>query len=91
MRHVSDAVYHNKKSLAESKVCNKRKFHFFLFIYLFTYLCIYLFIYLMLAITEQILVTIKKSNKILTNVNTIVTKPNKQKTFSIKNIKDKIF
>ena len=35
----------------------------------------------MLTITEQILFTIKNSNKMLIDANTLVKKPNKHKTF----------
>ena len=36
---------------------------------------------LMLTITEQILFTIKNSNKMLIDANTLVKKPNEHKTF----------
>ena len=45
----------------------------------------------MLASTEQILFTIKNSNKMLIDVNTLVKKPIGHRRFYIKNIKDKIF
>ena len=45
----------------------------------------------MLTITEQILFTIKNSNKILIDINTLVKKPIEHKKIYIKNIKDKIF
>ena len=45
----------------------------------------------MLASTEQILFTIKNSNKMLIDVNTLVKKPIEHRKFYIKNIKDKIF
>ena len=45
----------------------------------------------MLTITEQILLTIKNSNKILIDVNTLVKKPIEHKKFYIRNIKDKRF
>ena len=44
----------------------------------------------MLTITEQILFTIKNSNKMLIDVNILVKKPIEHKKY-IKNIKDKIF
>ena len=41
----------------------------------------------MLTITEQILFTIKNSNKMLTDVNTLVEKPIEHNTFYKKKIK----
>ena len=40
---------------------------------------------LKLAITEQILLTMKNSNKVLIDVNTLVKKPSEHETFYIKN------
>ena len=45
----------------------------------------------MVTITEQILFTIKNSNKMPIDVNTLVNKPIEHKKFYIKNIRDKIF
>ena len=53
------------------------------------YFFYFIFLSLMLTITEQILFTIKNSNKILIDINTLVKKPIEQ--IYIKNIKDKIF
>ena len=41
--------------------------------------------------TEYILFTIKYSNKMLIDVNTLIQKPSENIKFYIKNIKDKIF
>ena len=49
--------------------------------YLFIYLFILLILSLLLTITEQILLTIKNSYKMLTNINTLVKKPIEHKTF----------
>ena len=46
---------------------------------------------LMLAITEQILFTIKNSNKMLIDIDTLVQKPIEHKRVYIKNREDKIF
>ena len=45
----------------------------------------------MLAITEQILFTIKNSNKMLIDIDTLVQKPIEHKRVYIKNRGDKIF
>ena len=58
-------------------------------LFLFIYLFILFILSLTLAITEQILLTIKNSGKILFGVNTLVKKPSEHKTLYIKNIKDK--
>ena len=55
----------------------------------FIYLFILFILSLTLTITEQILLTIKNSSKILFDVNTLVKKPSEHKTLYIKNIKDK--
>ena len=55
-------------------------------------LFIYLFLFipsLMLTITEQILFTMKNSNKMLIDVNTLAGKPIEHERFYIQNIKDK--
>ena len=44
----------------------------------------------MLTIAEQILFTIKNSNKMLVDVNTLVKKPIQHKTFYIKKTKDEM-
>ena len=54
-------------------------------LFLFIYLFILFILSLTLAITEQILLTIKNSGKILFGVK----KPSEHKTLYIKNIKDK--
>ena len=56
------------------------------FIYLF-----FLILSLMLTNTEHILFTIKISNKMLIDINTLAKKPIEHMKFYIKNIKDKIF
>ena len=43
----------------------------------------------MLTITEQILFTMKNSNKMLIDVNTLAGKPIEHERFYIQNIKDK--
>ena len=58
----------------------------YLFIYLFTlhfyFICLFI-LSLMLTITKQILFTIKNSNKMLIDVNTLVKKPVEHKAFYI--------
>ena len=73
----------------------------YLFVYLFIYLLIYWFIYLFIylfiycwqlqTITEQILFTMKNSNKMLIDVNTLIKKPVEHKTFYKRNMKMKYF
>ena len=58
-------------------------------LFLFIYLFILFILSLTLTITEQILLTIKNSSKILLDVNTLVKKPSEHKALYIRNIKDK--